>query len=345
MVIIGIELEQHSEFRHVRQAFDSAVLQRCLDDAVSEHFVLKLAGAFRFSRHFIPVGDKNAVLFLFNRRACFRILPAVRMEIHTADLPLCIPLRHIVPAVIIIRCPPEVRHRNCFNHFFPVIFIRGKSRFDGGKLSRESFSSYSDVPFAIHHCQRCLAAVASDRPFENSLSKGHFMSALCPECTLSQHKGDGYGKFGRFFSERYGRFFQHSHSLHNALRQRKFSFCQWRYSDEQFLFQLFFSVFQKNCKSTVLVCIYKQIFVLHCEAHPVKTHGDILIIVFYFLHLRRGFSVSSVHNAVAAEVVICGPFPVISSICLKPLSVAVLFPDGLIYIIPDKAALIPRFPV
>ena len=344
-VIIGVEFEHHAEFRHIRQAFDCPVPQCRLDNAVSEHFICKRAAALRFCRHLIPVGNNNTVLPFFHRRAVLRVCPAVCMQIHAADFPLRIALRHIVPAVVVVRCPPEVRHRNGLNQFLPVVNIGGKSRFNGGKLCGEGFPAYADIPFPVYHGQRGIAAVGGNRPLENRLAEGHFVSALRPARFFTEDEGNRHGKFRCFLSERCCRLFQNRHSFREALRQCKALFTQRRNRDEHFLFQILFSVFPEDRKSAVFICIRKKVSVLYRKLHSVKAYGNILIIVFYFLHLRRGLSVPSVYNSVSAEVIVRRPLAVIPAVCLEPFSVPVLFPDGLIHIVPDKAALIPRLPV
>ncbi len=85
--------------------------------------------------------------------------------------------------------------------------------------------------------------------------------------------------------------------------------------------------------------------VFHRKGSPLRVdrHRDILIIIFYILHLRRRLSVPAVHNAVAAELKVCRTLSEIPAVSLKGLSVPVLSGDGLVDIVPDKTALVQGF--
>ena len=88
--------------------------------------------------------------------------------------------------------------------------------------------------------------------------------------------------------------------------------------------------------------IGKEIAVLYRKATLVKADTDAAVIELDLLHFRRGSPVTAIDDAVSAEVIIGGTLAVVTAIGEEPLAITVLFPYGLVDIVPDEPALIVR---
>ena len=100
-----------------------------------------------------------------------------------------------------------------------------------------------------------------------------------------------------------------------------------------------YAVFQQGNHQSILTCISEQALVDDFYAAFIRQQVKILIIKLDLLHFRRNPAVCK-DNAVTAEVIITRPVPKITAVqkCLP--ATAVTGTDGLVYIIPDEAALI-----
>ena len=90
-----------------------------------------------------------------------------------------------------------------------------------------------------------------------------------------------------------------------------------------------------------------------CEKIPVEDidlsipnlDSQSLEVKTYFLHLAFIFMTGSVHDTIAAELIVIGSFTAVTAICLILFAKAVFASQRLINIIPDKSALVSRFSV
>ena len=84
----------------------------------------------------------------------------------------------------------------------------------------------------------------------------------------------------------------------------------------------------------------KEILVPDTEGCGIHRHLNVLIAELHLLHLGGGAAVPGIGDAVAAEVVVGGALAEVAAKGLEPLAVPVLFEDGLVDVIPNKAALV-----
>ena len=75
----------------------------------------------------------------------------------------------------------------------------------------------------------------------------------------------------------------------------------------------------------------------------LKSHADILIIEFDFLHFWRSITLTAITDSISAEIIVSRTLAAVPAVCLEFLSVAVFFQNRLVDIIPDKTTLISWF--
>ena len=99
------------------------------------------------------------------------------------------------------------------------------------------------------------------------------------------------------------------------------------------------SVSFKNYKAVVFIGICKKRIINDLHFFFFHKYSYILVVKLNILHLGIGFTVR-IHNTIAAEAVVAGSLSVIAAIGKIVLAKAVLFTNGLIHEVPDKAALV-----
>ena len=107
-------------------------------------------------------------------------------------------------------------------------------------------------------------------------------------------------------------------------------------------FRLFYqdSIPGQSNNAPEIFCVYEQILILYKNRLFADVGGDILIIKFNFLHLWRRSPAAAVYDSVCAEIIVGRTFAEIAAVGLKFFAVTVFFCNRLIYIVPDKSALI-----
>ena len=181
IVIICIKPEHHAKLRHIRKSLDRIIHQFRLDCSITENRVGNLTFTCRCCRHKISIRDCHGIVFFFHFRWDIIKHAAISVaDIHARDLPLCIARRCHASVIIVNRCPPEIRHRDLFNHFFPRIAVGNKSPAQHGKQAVKIFAFYSDVYLAVNHADRLFGCMESRDLFINLLSKSDLMSCICP---------------------------------------------------------------------------------------------------------------------------------------------------------------------
>ena len=179
IVIICIKPEHHAKLRHIRKSLYRIIHQFCLDRSITKNGVGNLTFARRCCRHKIGVSDCHGIVFFFHFGRDIVKHPTVSVtDIHARDLPLCIARRS--HASVIHRCPPEIRHRDLLDHFFPRIAVGNKSPAQHGKQAVKIFAFYSDVYLAVNHADRLFGCMESRDLFIDLLSKSDLMSCICP---------------------------------------------------------------------------------------------------------------------------------------------------------------------
>ena len=108
----------------------------------------------------------------------------------------------------------------------------------------------------------------------------------------------------------------------------------------QFLLLIQLSITMQQCNAVESIRRGEQVLVPDFKARVVDGNGDVLIAELDLLHLGRRSTVTTVGNAVSAEIIVGRTLTEVAAVGLEPLAVAVFFPDGLVDVIPDKAALI-----
>ena len=96
----------------------------------------------------------------------------------------------------------------------------------------------------------------------------------------------------------------------------------------------------QQCNAVESIRRGEQVLIPDFKARNVDGNCDILIAELDLLHLGRRSTVTTVGNAVSAEIIVGRTLTEIAAVGLEPLAVTVFFPDGLVDVIPDKAALI-----
>ena len=180
--------------------------------------------------------------------------------------------------------------------------------------------------FTPDHFNRTLTQLFLPLDTVDILSKRHLMSGFCPDLVFLQPERNG----NRILSRQ------------SFLRKRKRIglFTKRLYLRLHLDLSKRFSISLHENNTVECVRVQKQILI--DDRHPVfgNLRRNILIIIFYFLHLRGRLSVSSIDDAVRAEIIVGRPLAKISSIRLEFLSIPVFLINGLIDIIPDKASLV-----
>ena len=108
----------------------------------------------------------------------------------------------------------------------------------------------------------------------------------------------------------------------------------------QFLFLYQLAIPVQQCKAVIGISESEQALVPDLETIGSDRYSNVLIAEFDLLHLGRRSAVTAIDDAVSAEIVIGRTLAEITAIGLEPLAVAVFFPDRLVNVVPDKAALI-----
>ena len=210
MVIICIEFKEYTKLRHIPQFFYRIIGQGSFYPSISEYFVGKAALADRCRRHDVSKGNLHTVIMDSCLRGVGRTIhsPAELFVacVHAGNLPLCVTHRHLISTVIICRCSPEIRLRNCLDHFSSCIFIRNQPTIENGEHHLKILSANADVVKASHDLHTGNRSFLLSFYLVNILSKCNLMSCLCPECFFSEKEGYGHCIFARslLFSKRNG---------------------------------------------------------------------------------------------------------------------------------------------
>ena len=318
MVVIGIQLEHHAEFRHIAELFHRIIRQRRLNASIAEDTVGQTALTRRCGRHYIAVADFCAVLVYFDfRRIQSRIMAAVRIfvgQIHRSNLPLAVTHRHQASAVIVDRRTPEVRFRNHFDHLNAAVTVRYESAVQIGEHHIEILAAHTKIMVGTDHFKfRRFFCFRWCFHFINTLSECNFMAALAPYVIFFQAEGNGHRILARkclygnrklhcFFGKRFhGNFHRH--------------------------FFQFLSFFFENYHAVKRISIHKQVLIFYNCFVFLYIHSNVLIAEFYFLHLRGSIALAAVYNTISAEIVITWMIVKIAAVRLKFFSVAVFFVD------------------
>ena len=108
----------------------------------------------------------------------------------------------------------------------------------------------------------------------------------------------------------------------------------------QFLLLIQLSITVQQCNAVESTRRGEQVLIPDFKSRIVDGNGDVLIAELDLLHLGRRSTVTTVGNAVSAEIIVGRTLTEVAAVGLEPLAVAVFFPDGLVDVIPDEAALI-----
>ena len=124
LIIICIDLHNHSEFRHITKFRYWVIRKRSFDGSISVDCIGNAAVRYRFCCQMISECDCHGISGFFYQRGfrCIRLKILMRW-IETGKFPLSVPCHHLVSFVIIYRCTPEVRLRNAFDHLCSAITV------------------------------------------------------------------------------------------------------------------------------------------------------------------------------------------------------------------------------
>ena len=203
MVIICIKLEDHTELRHVAKLLHRIIGKGSAYSSVSVNLVSKSALCRRGCRKEIGVGYFYRMFLLFHLGfisqsvGCASVFLVV--YIHAGNFPLCVAHCHQISTVIVCWRTPEVRLRNCLDHFFTCVFIGYQSAVEYGEKYFKLCTSDTDVVDAVNDLKRCCAWLHRCFYFVYVLAEGYLVTSLCPWLILFQMEGYGYGILACFF--------------------------------------------------------------------------------------------------------------------------------------------------
>ena len=106
-------------------------------------------------------------------------------QIHAGDLPLGIPARHIISAVVIGRRTPEVGLRDRLKHLFAGEFIRYKPAVQEREQYLKVSASDADVVCASDHGEVLRTGDGGSGDLIHILAEGYLVSAGCPDSIFS----------------------------------------------------------------------------------------------------------------------------------------------------------------
>ena len=332
MIIICIKLENHTKFRHIAKLLHRIIGKCGTNSSISENFISKCTLSRRNSWKKIGIGYLYGMLFFlylwYISRSICRSAVILMVYIHAGNLPLSISHCHQISTVIVCWCTPEIRLRNCLDHFFSCIFIGNKTTVQYGEKHLKFRSAHANIMGTVNYLQMLCARLHSCFHLVNILSKGNLMTCFRPWHILFQMERNSYRVLTCFLL-----LLKWKSIFHLAQR----SHCCIQYFCTNYV-----SILLKGYSAFKCVRIYKQIFVDHIHGISTYLCGNILIIKFHFLHLRRRITISTICNTISTEIIISRTLAKISAICLELFSITVFFVNRLIDIIPDKATLIFR---
>ena len=213
-------------------------------------------------------------------------------QIHAGDLPLAVALRHQASPVIVRHRTPEIGFRRLYEQLPPRIAVGDKPSVQGGKQRLELLPADADIVVSAHHRKGLLHTESLPGPVcrnaracllrtllhpESDLPERRLMSGLSPEKILSQAEGHDHAvDAGFLFLSR------------ELLRQRECPLLQRLHGDPARLLRDDLSVPGKPDHTVKLFRVHKEVPVFHRKGSLLRVdrHRDILVIIFYILHLR-----------------------------------------------------------
>ena len=248
--------------------------------------------------------------------------------VHPRIAPLSGPHGKQVGDVIVRHGPPEIRLWRGLNHFPAPVPVGHEASVEDGEQDFEIPAPCTDIVPSPYDLR--LRDCGPDRPGMSryQLAKSYFMAFGRPGQRFLQAEGNRQRVL--------------SCPVRNPERERHHTFRQRFHAHCHGLLFQHFSVLRQRHDAVIRVGIGEQVPVPHGKAVSAKGDAYVPVIEFYFLHLRRGLTAASVHDAVAAESEIGRPLPAITAIPVVHISKAVGQFDALIHKIPDESALVQR---
>ena len=333
IVIICIEFEHNTEFRHITQTFYRIIRQCGADASVTVYLIAQFTLSCRSCWHRISKCNLCAVIQDFDfRNMHSRIMSSGRIfvrQIHGCQFPLSAAHLHQTSVIVVDRCTPEVWSWNHLDHFHSTVTVRSKTAVQVREEHIEVFTANTKVMTGIDHFEFCrFYSFYRCLYFVNTLSECHFMTTFCPYGIFFQTEGYSNCVFTRQCLYR-------NRQTYSFLAQRSYMSFHRNFFD-------LFSVFRKHYEAVKGICVDKQVLIDDCYLIFFYFCRDVLIVEFHILHLGRCVSFSTVCDTVSAEVVVAWTIIEVTAVCLEFFSVTVFFVDGLIDVIPDKSTLVGR---
>ena len=345
LIIIRVQREQETEFRHFRQSRYRVIVQDESNGAVRQEAVCHDRRRGRRCRQQIFHDDLRLPLLFFDLGPELRVMIRFRRVfrrcngrkgVEAGQLPLTVSGCHGIACVIADRRAPEVHTGHLFDQFSAAGPPGSKTAPQHGEESVIRLTPDPDVEVTVDQLQpggrrqngTRRSGTARDR--KDALVKGDFMPRAGPGSILPQPEADRQDIFP-VCQGRQGR--------HGKLLFGKRSRCRF-----QAVFRQPASFFLQQEDAVQLLRICEQVLIPDPDPVLCYFSPDILVIVSDLLHLGVR-PAGPVHNAVAAEVIIGRPLSAVAAVGLEFFAVAVLPPQGLIDKIPDEAALIAGLPV
>ncbi len=147
---------------------------------------------------------------------------------------------------------------------------------------------------------------------DHTLSKGDFMTLLCPAGVLLQPEADGH------------RIFTGERRDHKRQREAGTLFGS-NINIGQFLLLIQLSIPVQQSNAVEGTRRGEQVLIPDFEARVVDGNGDVLIAELDLLHLGRRSTITTVGNAVSAEIIVGRTLAEVAAVGLEPLAVAVFF--------------------
>ena len=195
-VIIGINLEQYTEFRHGCKPIHRVIMRGGLNAAITEHTILQTAFSSRAGLQIVEIGHNNTVSFhlaggilengaVVNRRNL--LADTLGSSIQACQFPLTADTAHIVAAVIVSRSAPEVGTRDLLHHFLAGIAVGSQAAVQIREQHVKVFTTDTNVVGALHDSKRNrLFAGHRTDCCDHALSKSNFMTFFRPEGIVFQ---------------------------------------------------------------------------------------------------------------------------------------------------------------
>ncbi len=117
--------------------------------------------------------------------------------IQACGLPLCIPERHLIAAVVVCRRTPEIRFRYGFDQLPACVHVGHQTLSALVKQRLKMHAAHADIVGAVGNLKHLwfqyllfgnIAAITYTLDGVHTLSEGNLMPALCPDGVIGQHE-------------------------------------------------------------------------------------------------------------------------------------------------------------